>query len=104
MTLNQLSEAHNVALSTTDRPDTMDTKANKRVREAAERERARGADVSYGWPTSRCFPRTFNEAFKDAPENAQWWYPPEQRTRDKVFFWLSVALWTALAIYLWKTK
>ena len=55
-----------------------------------------------GWPTTRCFPRTMNEAFPDDVENAEWWYPPEQRWQDKVFMMLSVWLWIAVAIFLMK--
>lgn len=55
-----------------------------------------------GWPTTRCFPRTMNEAFPDDVENAEWWYPPEQRWQDKVFMTFSVWLWIAVAIFLMK--
>jgi hypothetical protein len=57
---------------------------------------------NYGWPTTRCFPRTTREAFKDDIENAQWWYPPEQRWQDKLFFWGAVCMWVVVAVYLWK--
>jgi hypothetical protein len=59
---------------------------------------------NYGWPTTRTFPRTTREAFKDDIENAQWWYPPEQRWQDRLLFWLSVALWIVICVYLWKTR
>ena len=58
---------------------------------------------NYGWPTVRCFPRTTNEAFPNDVANAQWWYPPEQRWQDKVFFAIGVFGWVALAIYFWRT-
>ena len=57
----------------------------------------------YGWPTTRCYPRTMAEAFPDDAENAQWWYPPEQRWQDKVLFAIGVFGWVALAIYFWRT-
>lgn len=57
---------------------------------------------NYGWPTTRCYPRTTREAFPDDIENAQWWYPPEQRWQDKVFFWAAIFIWAVLAVYLWK--
>lgn len=58
----------------------------------------------YGWPTSRCFPRTMNEAFPNDVENAQWWYPPEQRWQDKLLFAVGVIAWIAICVYLWKTR
>ena len=59
--------------------------------------------MNYGWPTTRTYPRTIKEAFPNDIENAQWWYPPEQRPIDKVFFAIGVMLWVALSVYLWKT-
>ena len=53
-------------------------------------------------PTTRCYPRTTREAFPDDIENSKWWYPPEQRTRDKVFFAVGVALWCLLGFYFWR--
>jgi hypothetical protein len=55
-----------------------------------------------GWPTTRRFPRTMNEAFPDDAANAKWWYPPEQRWQDKLFMTLCVWLWIALATFLVK--
>jgi hypothetical protein len=56
--------------------------------------------MSYGWPTTRRYPRTTQEAFPQ--DNTQWWYPPEQRLRDKVFFWIGIAIWVGLMIYFWR--
>ena len=58
--------------------------------------------TNYGWPTTRCDPRTMNEAFPNDADNAQWWYPPEQRWQDKLFFTIAVTIWVILAVYLWK--
>lgn len=58
--------------------------------------------MSYGWPTTRRFPRTINDAFQDSVENAQWWYPPERSASDMTLRWLSVALWICLGLYLWR--
>jgi hypothetical protein len=52
-----------------------------------------------GWPTTRCYPRTLAEAFPDDVENAEWFYPPEQRWQDKIFLVVNVCLWVALAFY-----
>jgi hypothetical protein len=43
------------------------------------------------------------EAFPSDADNAQWWYPPEQRWQDKLFFTMAVIIWVILAVYLWKT-
>lgn len=61
-------------------------------------------DKKYGWPTTRCYPRTLKEAFPNDIENAQWWFPPEQRWQDKVFFVVGVIIWVGLAVYYWNTK
>lgn len=57
---------------------------------------------NYGWPTTRCYPRTTLEAFPDDSDTAQWFFPPEQRVRDKVFMAVGVVLWVCIAVYLWK--
>jgi hypothetical protein len=59
--------------------------------------------TNYGWPTTRYYPRTMAEAFPSDADNAQWWYPPEQRWQDKLFFTMAVIIWVILAVYLWKT-
>jgi hypothetical protein len=57
-------------------------------------------NTNYGWPTTRCFPRTLNEAFPEDTKNGEWFYPPEQRWQDKMFFTVNVCLWVVLAFYL----
>ena len=57
----------------------------------------------YGWPTTRCYPRTTREAFPNDIENAKWWYPPEQRWQDKLLFAIGVVAWAIIAIYLLRT-
>jgi hypothetical protein len=42
------------------------------------------------------------EAFPDDAENAKWFYPPEQRPRDKVFFAVAVILWGYLGFYFFR--
>ena len=59
--------------------------------------------MNHGWPTTRCFPRSTREAFKDDIEHTQWWYPPEQRWQDKALFAVGVLLWVAIAVYFWKS-
>ena len=61
-------------------------------------------DDNYGWPTSRCFPRTLKDAFKDDPENTKWWFPPPKRnTIDKVVMAVGIAIWLGVGYYFWKT-
>jgi hypothetical protein len=55
-----------------------------------------------GWPTTRCFPRTTNEAFRDDVDNAKWWYPPEKTWQDRALFWTGMFLWGVLAVYFWR--
>lgn len=61
-------------------------------------------DDKYGWPTTRRYPRTMNEAFPNDVENAKWWYPPERRnTIDKVVMFIGIAIWLGVGYYFWKT-
>ena len=53
-------------------------------------------------PTTRRYPRTLSEAFPHDLDNAKWWHPPEQRTRDKVFFGIALALWAFIGFYYWR--
>jgi hypothetical protein len=53
---------------------------------------------NYGWPTSRCFPRTLKDAFRDDPENARWWYPPKRSTMDKILITLGVFMWVGIGM------
>ena len=49
-------------------------------------------------PTTRCYPRTLEEAFKDDVRNAQWWFPPKyERGVLGYLTWLgAVCLWVGL--------
>jgi hypothetical protein len=55
---------------------------------------------NYGWPTTRCFPRSTAEAFKDR-DYGESFYPPEQRWQDKVFMFVGVCMWIAIGTYMW---
>ena len=60
-------------------------------------------DDNYGWPTSRCFPRTLKDAFKDDPENTEWWFPPPKRgVIDKIVLAIGIILWLGVGYYFWK--
>lgn len=50
-------------------------------------------------PTTRCYPRTLNDAFKDDIENAQWFYPPEKNHGlwNAITAGTGLCLWVGLA-------
>jgi hypothetical protein len=52
-------------------------------------------------PTTRCYPHTLNEAFKDSVENAQWFYPPEKNNgwRNILMGYAALIMWICLAYY-----
>jgi hypothetical protein len=52
-------------------------------------------------PTTRMYPRTLRDAFKQDAENTQWWYPPEKHVSfwDIVVGGAGVLLWLCLAYY-----
>jgi len=55
----------------------------------------------YGWPTTRTFPRTLEDAFPNDAERAEWFYPPERKHgyRNAVMFIAGAMMWIALAYY-----
>lgn len=57
---------------------------------------------TYGWPTTRCYPRTTLDAFKDG-DYYEWWFPHEKSWQDQVLFGISVLAWVGLGIYFWRT-
>lgn len=65
-------------------------------KEAATAIRGSSQIDNDGWPTTRCYPRTLLEAFPQ--DNTEWFYPPEQRMRDKVMFWVGIAIWVAVIV------
>jgi len=68
------------------------------------REKAQHLIDNHGYPTTRCFPRTSDDAFRHLGQSTEWFFPPEQRWQDKVFLALGVCLWVAVGIYFWKTN
>ncbi len=68
---------------------------------ASTRKQAQPYIDNYGWPTTRRFPRTSAEAFKDG-EYAESWFPPEQRWQDKAYFAVGVVAWVLICIYFWR--
>ena len=58
-------------------------------------------DKKYGWPTTRCFPRTIPEAFKDDPANAEWFFPPERKRGPLEYAMLSAAFWIWVGLAYW---
>ena len=57
-------------------------------------------DPKYGWPTTRCYPRTTRDAFPNDIENAQWWYPPERNPMGLTI--AAIVLWAVIAVIYWK--
>lgn len=58
-------------------------------------------DKRYGWPTTRCFPRTMDDAFKHLGCDPEWFYPPEKNhTWGGAVMWIAgFMMWVALAYY-----
>ena len=55
-----------------------------------------------GWPTTRRYPRTLDEAFPDSIERTEWWYPPEKvpLTVAEWLLWVAaVNIWIGLAYF-----
>lgn len=57
---------------------------------------------NHGCPTTRCFPRTTDEAFRHLGDGMESFYPPEQRWQDKALLGAGVAAWIAISIYFWR--
>lgn len=68
---------------------------------ASTRKAAQPYIDNYGWPTTRCFPRTTGEAFKDG-EYTESFFPPEQRWQDKAYLAVGVVAWILICIYFWR--
>lgn len=58
-------------------------------------------DKKYGWPTTRCYPRTMEDAFKHLGCDPEWFYPPEkQYTWGGAILWVAgFMMWVALAYW-----
>lgn len=54
-----------------------------------------------GWPTTRCYPRTLEEAFPNDPAHAQWFFPPEREKGKLELTMLSVGFWIWLGLAYW---
>lgn len=65
---------------------------------ASTREQAQPYIDNYGWPTTRCFPRTTADAFKD-DEYTQWFFPPERDWRNVVLIGCGVLMWIGIITY-----
>jgi hypothetical protein len=57
---------------------------------------------NYGWPTTRCFPRTTADAFKDE-DYGEWFFPPEKRWQNVLYLAGGIAAWVGIGIYFWRT-
>lgn len=76
-------------------------KKPKTVR-ASTLERAQHYIDNQGWPTTRCFPRTTDDAFRHLGDGMESFYPPEQRWQDKMLLAVGVCAWVAISIYFWR--
>jgi hypothetical protein len=54
-----------------------------------------------GWPTTRCYPRTIEEAYPNDPSRAEWFYKPERKRNALEYAMLSAAFWIFLGICYW---
>ena len=65
---------------------------------ASTRKEAQPYIDNYGWPTTRCYPRTTGEAFKDG-EYTEWFFPPERDWRHIALFVAGVLAWVGIGVY-----
>ena len=58
-------------------------------------------DKKYGWPTTRCYPRTLADAFPNDIEVMKWWHPPERKRgfANAVMLIAALMLWLGLAYW-----
>ncbi len=73
-----------------------------KILHASTRTAAQPHIDNYGWPTTRCFPRSTAEAFRDG-EYGESFFPPEQRWQDKAYFAVGILVWVAISYYFWRT-
>lgn len=54
-----------------------------------------------GWPTTRCYPRTMDEAFPNDVSRTEWFYPPEPKHTwgNAIMFIAGIMLWVMLAYW-----
>jgi len=54
-----------------------------------------------GTPTTRMYPRTLQEAFPNAAENAEWWYPPKKQwtISEVLMLAIGICMWIGIAYY-----
>ena len=76
-------------------------KKPKTVR-ASTLERAQHYIDNHGCPTTRCFPRTTDDAFRHLGVDTEWFFPPEQRWQDKALLAAGVLCWVVLAAIYWR--
>lgn len=69
---------------------------------ASTRAQAQPLTDNYGWPTTRRFPNTTAEAFKDG-DYGEWFFPPERSWRNVLYMAGGVVIWIGICIYFWRT-
>ena len=69
---------------------------------ASTRKAAQPYLDNYGWPTTRGFPRTTADAFKDG-DYTESFFPPERSWRNVLYMAGGVVIWVGICIYFWRT-
>jgi hypothetical protein len=69
---------------------------------ASTRKQAQHYIDFHGCPTTRCFPRTTDDAFRHLGCDTEWFFPPEQRWQDKAFMAFGIFCWIVLGFFLWR--
>jgi len=59
---------------------------------------------NYGWPTTRCYPRTTEEAFKHLGCDPEWFHPPEKNDSPMNALVLACAIWMWVGLAYWWTN
>lgn len=73
-----------------------------KVVRASTLERAQHYIDNHGCPTTRCYPRTTDDAFRHLGVDTEWFFPPEQRWQDKALLAAGVLCWVVLGYVYWR--
>mgnify|MGYP003346503949 FL=1 len=73
-----------------------------KILQASTRKKAQPYIDNYGWPTTRCYPRTTAEAFKD-DDYGEWFFPPQYDWRNVAYMTVGIIAWALIILYFWRT-
>jgi hypothetical protein len=73
-----------------------------KVVRASTLERAQHYIDNHGCPTTRCFPRTTDDAFRHLGDGMETFFPPEKDWRSVALFISGVCCWAVLGFYFWR--